>query len=158
VRREYCRRVQAEARKGEPRTDFGADLAKLDKQIADVADTIIAMGKSDVLTAKLRELEKRKRMLAQERAATVPTIVTGGVEQWTEIAANLARIGDKMTPDELETAREIVHDYIGEVSVVEEGEGVFGYVRLAKPRAGYKSGAQEAVCSIPTVPVCVRVK
>ena len=73
----------------------------------------------------------------------VPPFVTGGAEQWTEIAANLARIGDKMTPDELEAARAIVHGYIGEVSVVEEGEGVFGYVRLAKPRAGYKSGAQE---------------
>ena len=60
-------------------------------------------------------------------------------------------------PDELETAREIVHDYIGEVSVAEEGDGVFGYVRLAKPRAGHKSDAQEAVC-IPTVPQRVRVK
>jgi hypothetical protein len=44
--------------------------------------------------------------------------------------------------DEIETARTILYDYIGEGSVVEEGEGVFGYVRLSAA-AGCKSGAQE---------------
>ena len=119
----------------------GAELVAVDKRSADLADTIIAVGKSDVPTAKLCELEKRKRALVQEKTAAVPTIVTGGAEAWTEIVASLAQVGDKMTPDELEAAREIVHGYVGELSVVEKGDGVFGYTRL-KSRAGYKSGAQ----------------
>jgi hypothetical protein len=41
-----------------------------------------------------------------------------------------------------------VHRHTGEVSVVDEGEGAFGYVRLAKPRTGYESGAQEASCML----------
>ena len=46
-----------------------------------------------------------------------------------------------------------MHRHTGEVSVVDEGEGAFGYVRLAKPRTGkprtgYESGAQEASCML----------
>jgi hypothetical protein len=50
-----------------------------------------------------------------------------------------------------------VHRHTGEVSVVDEGEGAFGYVRLAKPRTGYESGAPGGVvhaaphdrCAVP---------
>jgi hypothetical protein len=51
-----------------------------------------------------------------------------------------------------------VHGYIGEVSVVEEGDGVFGYVRLAKPRAGYKSGAQDAAPDLYLERIPLRLK
>ena len=38
---------------------------------------------------------------------------------------------DCAEPDELETARGILHQYNGEVSVLEDGESVFGYARLS---------------------------
>ncbi len=37
----------------------------------------------------------------------------------------------------------MLHDYIGEVSVVEDANGVYGLVRVSNG-AGYKSGAQES--------------
>ena len=36
----------------------------------------------------------------------------------------------------------ILHDYIGEVSVVEDADGVYGFVRVSNGE-GYESGAQE---------------
>ena len=134
-------------------SDENARLLAQADLILDASERIL-----EAMERKLRELEKRKRALVHEKAAAVPTIVTGGVEQWAEIAASLAQIGDKMTPDELETAREIVHGYIGEVSVVEEGEGVFGYVRLAKPPAGYKAGAQDALPDLYLERIPLRLK
>jgi len=41
-----------------------------------------------------------------------------------------------------------VHRHTGEVSVVDEGEGAFGYVRLAKPRTGLNLVPQEASCML----------
>jgi hypothetical protein len=51
-----------------------------------------------------------------------------------------------------------VHGYVGEVSVVEEGEGMFGYARLAKPRAGYRCGAQDALPDLYLERIPLRLK
>lgn len=99
------------------------------------------MGKSEVLTAKLRELEKQKRTLAQQ-APRVPALTTGAADQWHELVTNLENLGKYARPDEMEIARTVIHDYIGEVSVVEDANGVYGLVRMSNG-AGYKSGAQE---------------
>ena len=54
---------------------------------------------------------------------------------------NLENLGARAEPEELEIARAVVHDYLGEVTVVEESGGVFGYPRVTLV-SGYKSGAQ----------------
>jgi hypothetical protein len=58
------------------------------------------------------------------------------------VAGNLESLGKYAKPDELETARMILLDYMGEVAVTEDTEGVYGLVRMSGG-AGYKSGAQE---------------
>ena len=114
------------------------DVAALDRQIADLADTIIAVGKSDGLTTKLRELERRKRALTQ-RTANVSRPVIGAVEEWRTVVANLRSLADYSTPGELEIARARLAEYVDEVVITEQPDGVFGRVKLA----GYKGGAQE---------------
>ena len=135
----------AELRLGRPlsfSTTVEESRTRFDKQIADLADTIIAVGTSDVLTTKLRELERQKRVLAQ-MAPTVPALTTGAADQWRELVANRENLGTYARPDEMEIARTIIHDYIGEVSVVEDARGVYGLVRMSNG-AGYESGAQES--------------
>jgi hypothetical protein len=44
----------------------------------------------------------------------------------------------------MEIARAVIHDYIGEVSVVEDASGVYGLVRMCNG-PGYESGAQESL-------------
>jgi len=70
----------------------------------------------------------------------VPALTTGAADQWRELVANL----EYARPDEMEIARAVIHDYIGQVSVVEDVRGVYGLVRMSNG-AGYKSGAQEAL-------------
>ena len=110
--------MQAEAREPDQSGAPAAEIATLDRQIADVIETLVAVGKPEGLTAKLRELEQRKRVLGRQ-SAVVPQLVNGAAAQWREIVSNLERLADYSTPDELETARTLLADYIGEVSVVE---------------------------------------
>jgi hypothetical protein len=140
VAKERARQVQAMAQKP-AHVDRKAELAALDRQIADLADTIIVVGKSDGLTAKLRELEKQKRALGQQ-APPVSVLMTGAADQWRELVTNIEGLAKHAKPDELEAARMILHDYVGEVSVVEDAAGVYGLVRVTNG-VGYKSGAQE---------------
>ena len=139
VAKERERQIRLASRKPSG-PDPKVELAAIDKQIADLADTIIAVGKSEVLTAKLRELEKQKRALAQQ-APRVPALTTGAPISGA-LVTNLENLGKYARPDEMEIARAVIHDYIGEVSVVEDASGVYGLVRMSNG-AGYKSGAQE---------------
>lgn len=68
--------------------------------------------------------------------------MTGAADQWRRLVTNLQRLGKYAKPDELETAHMIQHEYIGEVSVVEDAACVYGLVRVSNA-AGHKSGAQE---------------
>ena len=104
---------------------------------------LVAVGKSDALTAKLRDLEKQKRALAQKVPSAVPSmLLTGAADQWRELVGNLERLNRYATPDEMEAARVMLRDYIGEIAVTEEAGGVFAYTKLSNG-AGYKSGAEE---------------
>jgi hypothetical protein len=124
----HVRRVEAERRKLDRGSEKSApEIALLDRQIADLAATIVEVGRSDGLTAKLRELEARKRDLALQRSAGAPRFLNGAAEEWRRIVANLAWLGDVSTPDELEEARTLLADLIGEVAVVERPDGVVGF-------------------------------
>jgi site-specific DNA recombinase len=155
VVRERERQIRLAARKPSG-PDPKVELAALDKQIADLADTIIAVGKSDVLTAKLRELEKQKRALAQQ-APRPAALLTGASDQWRELVTNLEHLGKYARPDEMELARAVIHDYIGEVSVIEDSRGVYGLVRMSNG-AGYKSGAQDALPDLYLERIPLRLK
>ena len=69
-------------------------------------------------------------------------MATGAADQRRELVANLENLGKYARPDEMEIARAVIHDYIGEVLVVEDARGVYGLVRMSNG-AGYESGAQE---------------
>lgn len=95
------------------------------RQIADLADTIIAVGKSEVLTAKTAR--------AGETKANASAASAAGLRLHDRSGGPVARARDEprglakyAKPDELEAARMILHDYIGEVSVVEDAAGVYG--------------------------------
>lgn len=154
VVKDRTRRIQAASQA--PATNHQAELAALERQIADLADTIVAVGKSDGLTAKLRELEKQKRALAHQ-PPPVAVLMAGAADQWRDLVANLDQIGKYAQPDELELARTIVHDYIGEVSVVEDVAGVYGLVRMSNG-AGYKAGAQDALPDLYLERIPLRLK
>jgi DNA invertase Pin-like site-specific DNA recombinase len=132
------RQIQKANRK--PRTN-GSDLKALDKQIADVVDTLVAVGKSDALTAKLRELEKQRRALLQATAQPA-RIVPGAADQWHELVSKLEHLHQYATPDEMETARLILRESVAEVSIVEDEKGVYADTRMIVG-AGYKCGAEE---------------
>ena len=68
--------------------------------------------------------------------------MTGAADQWRELVTNLENLSAYAKPDEMETARALLHDYIGEVSVVEEAGQVFACAKLSGA-VRYKSGAQE---------------
>ena len=101
---------------------------EIEKQIA-VVETLVAVGKSDALTGRLRELEKQKRALAQKVSSAVPfRLLPGAADRWRELVANLEPLNP--TPDEMEIARQLLHDNIREVAITEDASGVFAYARL----------------------------
>lgn len=120
-----------------PRRDNTAEIKKLDKQIADVVDTLVTVGKSAALTAKLKELEARRDRLANQ--ATVTPMVAGAEDTWKRIAADLEDLKDYAEPDQVEKARSIIHKIVGEVVVEEAGEAV----QIHASVTGCNDGAQE---------------
>jgi len=68
VTKEMVLRIRAEARKlGKKDAGVGAGIKDLDRQVKDLADTIYEVGRSDILTAKLRVLEAERKQLSELR-------------------------------------------------------------------------------------------
>jgi len=87
--------------------------------------------------------------LSVRSAAITPKLLSveqlqkaGAADQWRETRGEPENLGTYAKPDEMEIARGVIHDYIGEVSVVEDASGVYGLVRMCNG-PGYESGAQE---------------
>ena len=143
--KEVTKRIQAEARK--PRTAkrrSTADLKKLDRQINDLAETICEVGRSDILTAKLRDLEERRQELASQISTTSRSskIVTGADDKWREIVGNFEDLRYYATPDELESARAEIREIVGEVLMIEKGTHVFAQTKLNE-NMGFNAGAEK---------------
>jgi hypothetical protein len=121
--------------------DSEARRVELDRQISDIAQTICEVGRSDILTAKLKELEAERQQVGAAQPAAFLTAGTS-VQAWTKIVANLENLHKYAMPDEVETARAALRGIIGEVTVVEEKHHV-----VANPMLGhnvvYNSGAQK---------------
>ena len=109
------------------------------------------MGRSDILSARLRDLEQERRILA--RTVTVSPsaseLVLGIADRWRDVVEGLEQLPKRATAEEMEEARETLHALVGEV-VVEEDGGVFAYPKL-NAEAVYNLGAEERTLSPRTL-------
>ena len=138
------KQVRAEIRKqGRSKADNKSRIRVVSRQIDDLLETLIEVGKSEALTTKLRSLEKEKGELEKKSVSSIHQLVPKISDHWREIVSNLERLGERAKPDELETARELLRGLIGEVKITEENGHIFGNTALLSNSAGYKSGAQE---------------
>ena len=120
------------------------EFSKLDRQINDLAETICEVGRSDILTEKLRDLEERKEWLTSQVAArrTPSKLVTGASDKWHDVVSNLENLRHYATPDEMESARAEIREIVGEVLMIERGAHVFAKTKLNE-NMGFNSGAQK---------------
>jgi len=141
--KKVTKQIQSEFRQKPAKTTAASDIRNLDRQISDLAETICDVGRSDILTAKLKELEERREKLASQLSSSSPTkMVAGAADQWKKVVSNLENLHKYARPDEVETAREALKGIIGEVKVVEEEHHVVAYPVLGN-NVVYNSGAQK---------------
>ena len=125
-------------------------LETIDRQISDVVDTLVKVGRSDALTAKLADLETQRNEFAEHLNAAkaevleIPDIIPQFAERWRKVVSDLERLHLQpgIAPEQLEKARNALQDFLGEIVINETPEGVFAEIGL-KPVAVYNSGAQE---------------
>src|SRR5690606_25183361 len=99
----------------------------VEKQLQNVVETLSEVGRSDALTAKLRQLEQEKVRVKAQLAADAPVRMVPNVEKVIrdriKMLEDLPR--DPMTDAALtEKARMAVKAVLGNVTVIEDGEHV----------------------------------
>lgn len=125
-----------------PKRDLSAEIRKVDKQIADVVETLVSVGRSKALTDKLGKLEAQKADLeAATQTADVQPLITNADKAWRKVVGDLENLATYAKPDEVEKARELLAQIIGPVEIREEAKGTFAYVPMAV--SGYNGGAEE---------------
>ena len=72
----------------------------------------------------------------------VTPLISGAADKWQEIVSDLENLRNYAEPDEVETARGLLREIIGEVEIREETDGVFAYTKL-NAISVYKAGAQK---------------
>lgn len=146
VMKEMTKRIRAAAGKPSDVSDSSGRLKALDRQINDLVETICEVGRSDVLTAKIKKLEAdRDQILRQRKLPEISNALDfspGATNQWKKIVSNLENLSRVAKPDEMESAREALRHIIGEVRIVEENDGVFAYPKINES-AVYINGAQK---------------
>ena len=139
-----AKRIRAEARQTIPKEASKAQLANLDRQIGDIAQTICDIGRSEVLSRKLKELEStRREILLRSEMRKAPTnLAVGAAEQWIKIVSDLENLRHYAQPDEMESARAAIREIVGEVLMVEKDAHVFAKTKLNE-NMGFNNGAQK---------------
>ncbi len=142
--KEMAKGVRASARGTPAKTTSASDLKKLDRQISDIAQTICDVGRSDILTNKLKGLESERQQITSQLINSYPTtnIVVGAADQWKKVVSNLENLHKYARPDEVETARSALRGIIGEITVAEEKDNVVAYPKISG-NIVYNSGAQK---------------
>lgn len=147
VLKELSRQVQAALRKmKQPDTrSLKADIKRIDAQITNVVETLAAVGQSDALTAKLRQLEQDKaerlvRLASEKRPPAIVPNVTKLVRERIETLESLPE-SPYADAEVMDQARVALSDLLGEVTVVEKPDGVFARVDMG--RVCITSGAEE---------------
>jgi hypothetical protein len=140
---DVVRDMSAEIRRraSAPKRDLKKERLELDTKIQNAVDTLVELGRSDALTARLRDLEAKRDRLA-ELTESPARLVTGADEKWREIVSNLENLKDYALPDEVHSARELIREIIGEVVVREEPDGTYAYPAI-NTLSVYICGAQE---------------
>ncbi len=147
VLKELSKQVQAALRqmKRPDTRRLKANISQLDAQITNVVETLTAVGQSDALTAKLLQLEQDKAELLVRLASEKrpPAIVPNVSKLVRERIETLERLPESPYADAavMDKARSALRDLLGEVTVVEESDGVFARVDMG--RACITSGAEE---------------
>src|SRR5687768_4074275 len=105
-----------------------SELADVTADIERVVAAICKVETSAAVESKLKELEQRQRPLNAEivRAETVVALPDRAaiVEQWQTLVEQLGSLPKLLrNPNEIETARSSLKDYIGEVRVDRTGMG-----------------------------------
>ncbi len=138
VLKELSRQVQAALRKAkQPDTrSLKKAIKQFDEQITNVVESLTAVGQSDALTDKLRQLERDKAELLVQLAAEKrpPTIVPNITQLVRERIETLERLPESPYADVavMDKARGALRDLLGEVTVVEEPDGVFARVDMGR--------------------------
>jgi len=147
VLKELSKQVQAALRqmKRPDTRRLKANISQLDEQITNVVESLTAVGQSDALTAKLQQLEQDKAELLVQLASEKrpPTIVPDVTKLVRERIETLERLPESPYADAaiMDKARLALRDLLGEVTVVEESDGVFARVDMGRACITY--GAEE---------------
>lgn len=138
--KEMVRQIRKQARM--PKRDYKSEIDEIDQQIQNVVDSLATIGQSDALTEKLRDLEVRKAEMPTFVDLPNMPLIESATEKWKEIVSDLENLRNCANPDEVESARGILREIIGEVEIREEPDGVFAYTKL-NAISVYKAGAQK---------------
>jgi hypothetical protein len=100
-------------------SDLKAQLREIERQISDVVDTIVAVGKSDALTQRLKQLESQRKTLMRRAEPAVSTMIPRFADRWSEIVSNLERLPARAKPRELQVGSRPAHDVHKRLAAVE---------------------------------------
>ncbi len=148
VLKELSRQVQAALRKAkQPDTrSLKEDIKQFDEQITNVVETLTAVGQSDALTTKLRQLEQDKAELLVQLASEKrpPAIVPNVTKLVRARIETLERLPESPYTDAavMDKARGALRDLLGEVTVVEEPDGVFSRVDMGRACISHCAGRE----------------
>ena len=128
--KEIARTIRKQAKKeATPRKRSSAKRRDdLERQIANVVDTLATVGKSAALTEKLKALETERAALTPVEPKSRPTqLIVGADDVWQDVVTNLEVLHKYASADEVAGARDALKGIIGEITVCEEGDEVVGY-------------------------------
>lgn len=147
VIKELSNRVQARLRhiKRPDTAGLKTEMRRINAQIDNVVDSLTAVGRSDALTAKLRQLEADKAAIAAQIVyePKPPEIVPDVAKRVRELIKSLENIPEHPYRDEplMDKARIALRGLLGPVTVTEEDGGVFAQIEMG--RACISVGAEE---------------
>ena len=121
------------------------DMQLIEKQIENVVNTLASIGGSDALTTRLRQLETDKSALMMQLAyKPEPVQIVPDIAKHVRSVVNsLQNLPENPHRDEalMDKARAALHGLLGNVTVIEESEGVFA--RIDMGRACITVGAEK---------------
>lgn len=147
VIRELSKRVQARLRehKTPDKGRLQRDLRLVERQIDNVVESLSAVGTSEALTAKLRQLEADRASLKAQLAAkpAPPQIVPDVGKHVRKVIQTIESLPENPHRDDalMDKARAALRGLLGDVKVIEEPAGVFAELQLG--RACITVGAEE---------------
>ena len=136
--KEMSKRVRSRLRQAK-RPDIAGlkrDLKLTEKQIDNVVESLSNIGTSDALTARLRQLEHDKAAIISRLATDAEPVqmVPDVGKRMRQIVKTIENLPMNPQRDDalMDKARAALRGYLGNVTVVEDGDGVFAQVELGR--------------------------